>query len=85
MQNFTNSNSSFGGDLSGFSFANNMIMDGSDQLQNNSENSGVDVSALSAYLQNSQGNVNWTTCNHCQQLFANNAYAEHEASCPMRL
>lgn len=84
MQNFTNSNSSFGGDLSGFSFANNMIMDGSDQLQNNSENSGVDVSALSAYLQNSQGNVNWTTCNHCQQLFANNAYAEHEASCPMR-
>jgi hypothetical protein len=84
MQNFTNSNSSFGGDLSGFSFANNMIMDGSDQLQNNSENSGVDVSALSAYLQNSQGNVNRTTCNHCQQLFANNAYAEHEASCPMR-
>jgi len=86
MQNYTNNNSSFGGDFSGYSYTNNtnVNMDGSNHFQSNGQaNNGLDVNALNAYLQNS--NANWTTCNHCQQLFANNdAYAEHESSCPMR-
>jgi hypothetical protein len=85
MQNFTNNNSSLGNDFSAFSFINNLNMDGSDQLQTNNNN-GMDVSVINAYLQSNQGNsVNWATCNHCQQLFANNeAYNEHEATCPLR-
>ncbi|KAL3765520.1 hypothetical protein ACHAWO_011118 [Cyclotella atomus] len=87
--NFTNNNSSFGGDFSGFSFANtNLNMDGSDQFQSNGQaQNGLDLNSLNAYLQNNLRNnqgVNWTTCNHCQQLFANNDYAQHESTCPMR-
>ena len=92
MQNYStvNNGTSCSGDFSGLFTNHASNMEGPDQFQRSNgntpaDNGNLNVAAISAYLQNSQGNVNWTSCSHCQHIFASNeGLAEHEATCPLR-
>ena len=81
------SNSSFEGGLGSSYNSTNMNASGQrmpNDYSNLGNNGVVDVNAIS-YLRNNQGHLSPTNCSHCHQYFANNqAYAEHENTCPVR-